>query len=94
MKFPSKWLKDVVVVKFHDNGYDGNLVLPIDIKHTEKYCQAEVIAIGSKFRFKDDVKVGDYVIVDSWLGTRRTYDKIGEAVTFDGEDIQALITRK
>lgn len=93
MKFPKRWLKDVVVVQFHDNGYKGDLVLPADIKHNEKYGEAEVIAIGSKFRHKADVKVGDYVLVDTWLGTRRTYDKIGEAVTFDGEDIQAIIIK-
>ena len=92
MKFPKKWLKDVVVVQFTDNGYKGDLlVLPVDIKHSEKICTAKVIAMGSKFRFKDTVKIGDFVYVDSWLGTRRNFDGYGQLVTFDGEDILGVV---
>ncbi len=92
MKFPKKWLKDVVVVKFHDNGYNNPLlVLPKDIKHHEKICTAKVIAMGSKFRFKDAIKIGDSVYVDSWLGTRRNFDGYGQLVTFDGEDILGVV---
>lgn len=87
MKFPTKWLKDVVVVRFKDNGYKGHLVLPPGIKHSDRLGQAEVISIGTKFRFKDDIEPGDLVWVDTYLGTRRTYEDKGELVTYDGEDV-------
>jgi len=94
MKFPSKWLKDVVVVQFHDNGYKGDLlVLPKDIKHSEKIGTATIVAMGNKFRFKDDVAVGDVLYVDTWLGTRRKFDKVGDVVVYDGEDIIGVVPK-
>jgi co-chaperonin GroES (HSP10) len=87
MKFPTKWLKDVVVVKFHDNDYHGQMLVPAAIKHVNKIGKAEVIAIGSAFRHKKDVAIGDFIYVDTWLGNRRTFDGVGEVVTYDGEDV-------
>jgi co-chaperonin GroES (HSP10) len=93
MKFPKHWLKDVIVVKFHDNGYkNANLILPSDIKHSEQLGQAEIVAIGSKFRYKDDVAIGDTVWVDTRMGTRRTYSDKGELVTYDWDDIYGKAT--
>lgn len=91
MKFPKRFLKDVVVVRFEDNGYKGDLVLPPGIKHSEKIGTATVVVAGSKFRFKDDVKPGDVVYVDTWLGTRRKFEDVGDVVVYDGEDIIAKV---
>jgi co-chaperonin GroES (HSP10) len=91
MKFPKKWMKDVVVVQFKDNGYAGkDLILPPGIKHAQKLCEAEVIALGVKCSIKDDIKIGSIVWCDSYLGTRRTFDDRGEVVTFDTEDIYGV----
>ena len=92
MNSPKQWLRDVVLVRFPDNGYKGEtLVLPTGIKHATRVVEAEVVAVGTKFRHKDDIKVGDKILVDSYLGNRRTFDDLGEVCTFDGEDIIAKI---
>mgnify|MGYP007100113774 CR=1 FL=1 len=92
MKFPKLWLKDVVVVQFADNGYKGDLlVLPRDIKHHEKIGTATIVAMGNKFRFKDEVSVGDMLYVDTWLGTRRHFEK--DVVVYDGEDIFGVVPK-
>jgi len=91
MNSPKKWLKDVVVVRFVDQGYKGNLiVLPSGIKHYEQIVEAEVVDMGSKYRYKEDTKKGDRIYVNSYLGTRRSFDDIGDVCVFDGEDILAL----
>lgn len=90
MNNPKQWLKDVLVVKFKDNGYKGHLVLPVGIKHSDRIGIAEVVAIGSKFRHKDDISIGDNVYVDTYLGNRRTIEGV-EVVTYDGEDIIAKV---
>lgn len=92
MQSPTKWLKDVVVVRFPDNGYQGEiLVLPAGIKHATRVVEAEVITLGSKFRYKDDIKKGDRILVDSYLGTRRTFDDLGDVCVYDGEDVIAKV---
>lgn len=91
MKFPKRWLKDVVVVRFEDNGYKGDLILPPGIKHATKLCVATVVAVGSKWRYKDAIKVGSQVYVDSHMGTRRTYEDQGELVTYDWDDVYGVI---
>jgi len=92
MQSPKQWLRDVVLVRFPDNGYKGEtLVLPTGIKHATRVVEAEVLAVGTKFRHKDDIKVGDKILCDSYLGNRRVFDDIGEVCTFDGEDIIAKI---
>ena len=90
MKFPHKWFKDVIVVRFVDNGYKGDvLVLPSDIKHAVRIVEAEVIAVGAKC--KEPLVAGDRVLVDSYMGTRRKFDDIGEACTYDTEDVYAKL---
>lgn len=91
MKNPKQWLKDVVVVKFHDNGYKGHLVLPPGIKHADRIGKAEVVAVGSKFRHKDDIKIGDWVYIDTYLGTRRQVEGLGDVVVYDGEDVLGVV---
>lgn len=93
MKNPKKWLKDVVVVRFKDNGYKGHLVLPDGIKHADRLGTAEVVAKGSKFRFNDSIELGDFVYVDTYLGTRRQVDGLGDVVVYDGEDVIGLVER-
>lgn len=90
MKLPKLWLRDVVLVQFTDNSYHGPLVLPVGIKHYERIGTATIVAIGSKFRYKDDIKIGDRVYVDTYLGNRRSFDG-KEFVTFDGEDILGVV---
>lgn len=91
MKSPSKWLKDVIVVRFVDNGYKGNLILPEGIKHADRIVEAEVLAIGSKCQHPELV-VGCRALVDSYMGTRRKFDDLGEVCVYDTEDVVAILT--
>jgi co-chaperonin GroES (HSP10) len=91
MNNPKQWLRDVVVVKFTDNGYKGHLILPPGIKHSDRVGTAQVVAIGKKFRHADDIAIGDYIYVDTYLGNRRTLDDLGDVVTYDGEDVIAKV---
>ena len=91
MKFPKRWLKDVVVVRFEDNGYKGDLILPPDIKHSEKIGTATVVAMGTKYRHRGEHFLGSVIYVDTWLGTRRKFEDVGDVVVYDGEDVIGFV---
>lgn len=81
-----KYLGDIVIVIVKVELQSGVIVLPQD--HRQHHMQpAEVVGIGSTCSLKDDLKVGELVIVDLHLGTRIKLDG-KEAIVYDTEDIK------
>jgi len=83
-------LKDVIIVKLDKppTGFHG-IHLPEEHRTTVQLIRGEVLKIGSKFRFKNEVKVGDFVYVPSHLGNH--VDQYNERIRFfDGEDVAAI----
>lgn len=84
-------LKDVVIVKLHKRptGTISGLFLPKAQRVPLELIPGEVLKIGTKFRWKDKVKVGDIVWVPSQFGNK--VHQLDEYVRFyDGEDVAAV----
>lgn len=86
-------LKDVIAVKPLEQPLSSTV---LEIPQTADQAhivpiKAMVVNIGSKFRHKREVSIGDTVLVPNHLGTRHVIN--GERVIFyDGEDILAIIS--
>lgn len=84
------WLKDVVVLEMCEE-VSGRIELLQGTK-LQTVIRGKIYAMGKKFRFKDDVKLGDIVFVSDHFGTIREID--GKIVrVFDGEDILGVETK-
>lgn len=84
-------LKDVIIVKLHSRptGTITGLVLPQSQKVPLELIPGEVLKIGTKFRFKNEVSEGDIVWVPSHFGN--AVHQLDETVRFyDGEDVMAF----
>jgi len=88
-------LKDVVILKLHKRptGTISGLVLPEAHRVPIELIPGEVIMIGSKFRFKNEVDLGDILWVPSQFGN--AVNQFDESIRFyDGEDCHAIMKKK
>lgn len=57
--------------------------------------EARVVQVGNEFKYKDDVKVGDKVLVPVHFGTRMLclQDELIDPlyIMYDGEDVMAIV---
>jgi co-chaperonin GroES (HSP10) len=87
-------LKDVVLVELLDQPSQtpSGLFLPETAQPQSTGIQARIMEMGSKFRFKNEVSIGDIIIVPKYFGN--ALDKDNEKIRmFDGEDVQAIVCR-
>lgn len=85
-------LKDVVIVRLHSKptGTITGLFLPESHRVPIALIPGTVLKIGTKFRWKDDVRIGDTIYVPSQFGN--AVNQFDEMVRFfDGEDCHAMI---
>lgn len=86
-------LKDTILVDVHsisEQLHSDIIFIPSTVKDPIMLAKATVLAIGSKFRHKGDVNVGDVVMVPMHFGT--AHDKLQpNKRIFDGEDVQAIV---
>lgn len=83
-------LKDVIIVKLDKppTGFHG-IHLPQEHRTTVQLIRGRVLKIGTKFRYKEDVKIGDYVYVPSQFGN--PVSQFDDRVRFyDGEDVACI----
>lgn len=82
------YLKDVVIV-IPDTPQFGNTLIVLPEEHQVHHIQhGTVMALGKKC--KADLKVGDKVIIDLYVGTRIVFDGITHIV-YDSSDIRGKI---
>lgn len=88
MNTKPKYLKDVVITELLEEKSIGSIVLP---ETAQRYHiqRAKVLALGKKCRYKADLKVGDTVLVSTYVGTRTQWDS-KDVIVFDSEDLLAI----
>lgn len=86
----TKYLGDIVVVVLGaaKETTKSGLFLPEQRGHPERQLEATVVGVGSKCKLP--VKPGDTVLVDVYIGTRKTINK-QDVVIYDSEDIIGLV---
>jgi len=87
-------LKDVVILRLHKKptGTFSGLVLPDSQRVPLELIPGEVLKIGTKFRHKNEVEIGDILFVPSQFGN--AVSQFDEMVRFfDGEDCHAIIKK-
>lgn len=89
--------KDVIGVTHISSPIESSIIeIPETAKDSVRtvLVKAQVRLIGSKFRFKDEVKVGDLVYVPYHLGNRMHSIMFDGKVLilYDGEDVLAKVT--
>lgn len=84
-----RWLKDVAVLEML--GPASGRIQLLQGTVLQDTVRGKIVAMGNKFRFKDDVKIGDVVFVSEKFGTRRIINDKPVRV-YDGEDILAIET--
>lgn len=90
--------KDQIIAEFipmDDGRFNGNIkiVMPDNYTVYTQIRPAKVLHVGTKFRFKDDVKVGDTVWVPVNFGTTLNQDLPLRRV-FDGEDVYCKLVEE
>jgi co-chaperonin GroES (HSP10) len=89
------FLGDVVIVKhLEQQSLKSSLIhIPETVANNKLGgVPAVVVAIGSKFRHKEYIQVGDWVIVPYQFGTRNMLKDSPDAIVYDGEDILARLS--
>lgn len=87
-------LKDVVVVEHLLKPKSTTLHIPETAdKHTTGLVEARVVYLGSKCSIKDEIKIGDTVLVPYHFGDRLVVDD-KKLVVYNTEDVAAVITEE
>ena len=87
-------LKDVVILRLHERptGTITGLHLPSTARVPLGLIPGTVLHVGSKFRYKSEVNVGDVLYVPSHFGN--AVNQFDEYVRFfDGEDCHAILCK-
>lgn len=88
-----RFLGDVVIVEHIGKNIESSILyIPDDAKSKAGGIRARVIAIGEKFPFRDELSIGDVVIVPEQLGSRGRVPEIPQAIVYDGEDVLAKVS--
>jgi len=88
-------LKDVVIIRLHKRptGTISGLFIPDKHRVPIELIPGTVLKIGTKFRFKEEVSVGDVLWVPSQFGN--AVHQLDEYIRFyDGEDCQAIMKKE
>jgi co-chaperonin GroES (HSP10) len=84
-------LKDQIAAEFladHGTIFSKRIIIPDNHRVGIYAVPARVVHIGSKFRYADEVKVGDIVYVPSHFGN--PFNGSNKVRTFNGEDVWAI----
>lgn len=89
-------LKDTILLDVHQEKLHSSIIITLDGMQQSfgSAAKATVLRVGSKFRHKDDISIGDLVLVPSQFGTKvnSLIPSLHEDVRiFDGEDILARL---
>lgn len=87
-------LKDTLIARFQpfDKVTSHFIHLPQNVTQPIQAWPAHVLAIGTKFRYKDEIKVGDTVYLPIQFGSIID-DNDDRKRIFDGEDVLAVVTK-
>ena len=85
-----KLIGDKIVATLLEDQFPCNLIIVPEIANpTSNGLKARVLFVGSSFRFKNEIDVGDVVIVKKYIGDPLTkFDD--KTRVFHGEDVIAV----